>query len=84
MSYLDDATRIAQLADMKDFYANTLTLRGAADLGPERRALEAGPVIAIDRTSTPQTPRSVAPTNKPAFQAPPRDPWVPPQTMRAQ
>ncbi|MFG6428438.1 S10 family peptidase [Roseateles sp. LYH14W] len=84
MSYLDDATCIAQLADMKAFYANTLALRAAADLGPERRTLEARAVIAVDRAGTPQKPGSVAPTNERAFQAPLRDPWVPPQTMRAQ
>jgi carboxypeptidase C (cathepsin A) len=85
MSYLDDATRVAQLADLKAFYASTLALRAAADLGPERRAQEARPVVAIDRAGTPQAPGSVRPTAEPAFQAPLRDPWVPPasQTMRA-
>jgi len=84
MSYLDDATRIAQLADMKAFYANTLALRAAADLGPERRAQQARAFIAIDRAGTPQAPGSVAPTTESAFQAPLRDPWVPPQTIRSQ
>jgi len=79
MSYLDDATRIAQLADMKAFYASTLTLRAAADLGPERRALEARSAVAVDRAGTPQAPGSVPPTNEAAFQAPQRDPWVPPK-----
>ncbi|HEY8877592.1 MAG TPA: peptidase S10 [Roseateles sp.] len=83
MSYLDDATRVAQLADLKAFYANTLALRAAADLGPERRALQDRPVVAIDRAGTPQQPGSVAPTNEKAFQAPLRDPWVPPQTIGA-
>ncbi|MEO6277039.1 S10 family serine carboxypeptidase-like protein [Roseateles sp.] len=83
MSYLDDATRMAELADMKAFYAGTLALRAAADLGPERRALEARAVVASDRAGTPQTPGSVAPTAESAFQAPLRDPWVPPR-MRAQ
>ena len=83
MSYLDDATRAAQLADMKAFYADTLALRAAADLGPERRALSARPAVAVDRAGTPQVPGSVAPTSERAFQAPLRDPWVPPQTMRA-
>jgi len=84
MSYLDDTTRPQQLADLKAFYAATLALRATADLGPERRALEARPVVAIDRAGTPQPPGSVAPTNEKPFQAPLRDPWVPPQTMRAQ
>jgi len=84
MSYLDDTTRPQQLADLKAFYANTLALRAATDLGPEQRALEARPVIAIDRAGRPQQPGSVAPTKEKAFQAPHRDPWVPPQTMRAQ
>lgn len=84
MSYLDDTTRPLQLADLKAFYANTLALRAAADLDPERRALEARPVIAVDRAGTPQTPGGVAPTQEKAFQAPLRDPWVPPQTIRAQ
>ncbi|RTL46957.1 MAG: peptidase S10 [Burkholderiales bacterium] len=81
MSYLDDATRAAQLADLKAFYANTLALRAAADLGPERRALASRPVVAVDRAGTPQRPGSVPPTQEPAVQAPLRDPWVPP-TMR--
>ncbi|WP_082580427.1 S10 family peptidase [Pelomonas sp. Root1444] len=83
MSYLDDATRIAQLADMKAFYAGTLALHAAVDLGPERRALQATrPAVAVDRAGTPQQPGSVAPTNESAFQTGLRDPWVPP-TMRA-
>lgn len=84
MSYLDDATRAAQLADLKAFFANTLALRAAADLGAERRALAARPVVAVDRAGTPQAPGSVMPTAEPAFQAPLRDPWVPPRTMRPQ
>ncbi|HEY9109013.1 MAG TPA: hypothetical protein VIN58_20225, partial [Roseateles sp.] len=83
MSYLDDATRAAQLADMKVFYANTLALRATADLGPERRALEARAIVAVDRAGTPQAPGSVPPTKEAAFQAPLRDPWVPPR-IRAQ
>ncbi|CAM3977310.1 S10 family peptidase [Roseateles saccharophilus] len=82
MSYLDDTTRPQQLADLKAFYAGTLALRAAADLGPERRALEARPVIAQDRAGTPQQPGSVAPTHEKAVQAPLRDPWVPPRTMQ--
>jgi carboxypeptidase C (cathepsin A) len=81
MSYLDDATRAAQLADLKAFYANTLALRAAADLGPERRARANRAVVAVDRAGTPQRPGSVPPTQEPAVQAPLRDPWVPP-TMR--
>lgn len=83
MSYLDDATRASQLADLKAFYAATLALRAAADLGPERRALAARPVISADRAGTPQVPGSVPSTREPAIQAPLRDPWVPPHTMRA-
>lgn len=78
MSYLDDATRVAQLADLKAFYASTLALRATADLGPERRALAGRPVVAVDRAGAPQRPGSVAPTHEPAVQAPLRDPWVPP------
>lgn len=81
MSYLDDATRAAQLADLKAFYASTLALRAQADLGPERRAQAARPVVAVDRAGTPQRPGSIPPTQEPAVQAPLRDPWVPP-TMR--
>ena len=73
MSYLDDATRVAQLADLKAFYASTLALRAVADLGPERRALEGRPVVAVDRAGTPQPPGSVAATSEKAFQAPLRD-----------
>jgi carboxypeptidase C (cathepsin A) len=84
MMYFDDASRIAQLADLKAFYADTLALRASVDLGPERRALEARPFVMRDRAGTPQVPGSVAPTNEPAFQAPLRDPWVPPGTIQAQ
>lgn len=84
MSYLDDTTRPLQLADLKAFYADTLALRATADLGPERHALQAKPFVAVDRAGTPQTPGSVAPTDEKAFQAPHRDPWVPPPTMRRQ
>ncbi len=79
MSYLTDATRVQQLADLKAFYANTLALRATADLGPERRALAGRPVVAVDRAGTPQVPGSVAPTDEKAFQAPLRDPYVPPK-----
>lgn len=85
MSYLDDATRAAQLADLKAFYENTLALRATADLGPERRALQGlqdRGAAGADRAGTPQQPGSVRATPEPAFQAPLRDPWVPP-TIRA-
>jgi hypothetical protein len=82
MSYLDDATRVQQLADLKAFYAQTLALRAAADLGPERRrAQAAAPVVAQDRAGVLQVPGSVAPTAEAAFQAPLRDPWVPPRAL---
>lgn len=82
MSYLDDATRVQQLADLKAFYAQTLALRASADLGPERRALAVRPpVVAVDRAGTPQTPGRVTPTAERAFQAPLRDPWVPAGTI---
>ncbi|MCH8856630.1 MAG: hypothetical protein IIA03_10415, partial [Proteobacteria bacterium] len=83
MSYLDDTTRPQQLADLKAFYAATLALRASADLGPERRALQARPVVAVDRAGRLQQPGSVAPTNEKPVQAPLRDPWVPPSTLRA-
>lgn len=80
MTYLDDATRTAQLADLKAFYASTLALRANADFGAERRALANRSAVMRDRAGTPQPPGSVAPTREPAFQAPLRDPWVPPRT----
>ncbi|MFX8118299.1 hypothetical protein ABTK86_19475, partial [Acinetobacter baumannii] len=70
MSYLDDTTRPQQLADLKAFYAATLALRASADLGPERRALQARPVVAVDRAGRLQQPGSVAPTNEKPVQAP--------------
>lgn len=81
MMYLDDATRVQQLADLKAFYAATLALRATADAGPARRALAAQPFVMRDRAGTPQAPGSVAPTNEPVFQAPLRDPWVPRGTI---
>jgi carboxypeptidase C (cathepsin A) len=78
MSYLDDGTRPQQLADLKAFYAQTLALRATADLGPERRALAAQPAaVAVDRAGVPQ-PAGTQPVAEAVFQAPLRDPWVPP------
>jgi carboxypeptidase C (cathepsin A) len=81
MMYLDDATRVQQLADLKAFYAATLALRTTAGAGPERRALAAQPFVMRDRAGTPQRPGSVAPSSDAVFQAPLRDPWVPPGTI---
>lgn len=81
MMYLDDASRRQQLADLKAFYAATQAVRASADLGPERGALAARPFVMRDRAGTPQAPGSVAPAAEPAFQAPLRDPWVPPGTI---
>lgn len=78
MSYLDDATRIAQMNDMKAFYSDTLALRAAE--APQRQARAADPtsVVRVDRAGTPQR-LAQPPAPEPAFQAPLRDPWVPPR-----
>lgn len=81
MTYLDDATRMAQVAELKAFYASTLALRATVDPGAERRALASQATVMRDRAGTPQQPGSVAPTVEPAFQAPLRDPWVPPRPL---
>ncbi len=81
MTYLDDATRVRQKADLAAFYAGTLaTLRGRA------MPLAAAPAAARpqpDRAGTPvSTPQPTLP--EPAVQTPHRDPWVPPaQVQRA-
>jgi hypothetical protein len=36
-------------------------------------------VVAVDRAGTPQRPGAVLPADEKAFQAPLRDPWVPPK-----
>ncbi len=73
MSYLDDATRAAQKADLAAWYAGTLAARSAR---AEPFALKAAP--ATDRAGTP--PAAVQPVVPQApLQAPLRDPWVPPR-----
>lgn len=79
MSYLDDATRVLQKADLAAFYASALA-GGRAQ--PQRVA----PVVRLavprpDRTGVvPTTPQPAL--AEAALQAPLRDPWVPPAARR--
>ncbi len=74
MSYLDDATRAAQKADLAAWYAGTLSARAprAVPQALQRAA------AAADRAGTPPVSPQ-PPLPQPALQAPLRDPWVPPR-----
>jgi len=82
MTFLDDATRVRQKADLGTFYRGALAAAAAAPADERRRALawrgawpEAPP--APDRAGTPPTaPQWPQPQS--AFQVPWREPWVPP------
>lgn len=73
MSYLDDATRVRQRADLGAFYRATLALRA-----PRAAALAVPVRPPADRAGTPPATPQPA-TREPALQAPLRDPWVPPR-----
>ncbi len=82
MSYLDDATRVRQKADLAAFYRGTLAAAAAA-----ASTRTAAPALAhalaaagpqADRAGLPPTRRQAVPA-EPALQAPLRDPWVPPR-----
>lgn len=73
MSYLDDATRVQQKADLVAFYARTLAVARAQPVPPVVRLARARP----DRTGVVPTQPQPA-LSEPALQAPLRDPWVPP------
>lgn len=80
MSYLDDATRVRQKADLAAFYRNTLALR--ASLAEANLPLAVRPAPAADRAGVvPVKPEAA--TAEPALQTPLRDPWVPPAVARA-
>lgn len=79
MSYLDDATRVRQKADLAAWYRQTLAAQPARAARTLPLALRARP--AADRVGTPPTaPQPVVP--EPALQQPLRDPWVPPRLQR--
>jgi carboxypeptidase C (cathepsin A) len=84
MTYLDDASRVRQKADLLAFYAGTL----AALQGARARALAAAdaapPALtapAADRAGTPARTRQAA-VPEPAFQAVHREPWAPPEVVQ--
>jgi len=75
MSYLDDATRVRQKADLAAFYQGTLAARVAHETHALPLALRGRP--SPDRVGTaPTAPQPV--TAEAAFQVPMREPWVPP------
>ena len=79
MSYLDDATRVRQKADLVAFYAGTLTAQQA------RARPQAAPVVlplpGADRAGTPLRTLQRA-AAEPVIQTPHRDPWVPPEQVQ--
>lgn len=87
MSYLDDASRARQKADLVSFYGRVLAAqheraRPLAASGASAAAVTV-PGLAADRAGTPvQRPQSARP--EPAFQTSHREPWAPPdQVQRA-
>lgn len=85
MSYLDDATRVRQKADLVAFYAGTLAVLQARARPLATPANPAAPAAAVlpsaDRAGTPvQTQQRAAP--EPAIQTPHRDPWAPPAQVQ--
>ena len=71
MSFLDDATRPRQKADIVAFMS-----RASADRPARSAALAATVRPAPDRAGTPQ-PADMPAVREPALQSPLRDPWVP-------
>ena len=80
MSYLDDATRLRQKADLLAFYRGTLATRAA--VAPPVPSPVAGSAPQADRVGIVPTTRQIT-APEPALQAPLRDPWVPPAVARA-
>jgi carboxypeptidase C (cathepsin A) len=75
MSYLDDATRARQKADLAAFYQGTLAARVAREAHALPLSLRGRP--SPDRIGIqPTVPQPVL--NEPQFQVPMREPWVPP------
>ena len=73
MSFLDDATRPRQKADLVAFYGGALAAQ------PVRKApLAARPRPVPDRAGVPEAAFGLS-LHEPALQAPLRDPWVPPR-----
>ena len=77
MSYLDDATRVRQKADLVAFYQAAPAVAAAVREMPLSRQAR----VAVDRVGTlPLTPQPPVP--EAAFQVPRREPWVPPPAAR--
>lgn len=78
MSYLTDATRVRQKADLLAFYQGTLAAQSLQESRAVPLALRARPQP--DRVGTmPTAPQPVKAES--ALQAPMRDPWVPPSAQ---
>lgn len=77
MSFLDDAARPLQKADLVAFYAGALATRTVHE-EPQAKALAAGRRgPSPDRAGMPQRPGDVPLVIEPAMQSPLRGPWVP-------
>ena len=80
MSYLDDATRVRQKADLVAFYAGTL-LALQSRVVPLASSITAAPLPGPDRAGAPvRTPQRAVP--EAAIQTPHRDPWAPPAQVQ--
>ncbi len=79
MSYLDDATRVRQKADLAAFL-HASPVAGAARTARLAQALAIARPVAADRAGTPPATRRPAAAEA-AVQAPLRDPWVPPRVI---
>jgi len=82
MSYLTDATRVRQKADLAAFYAGAAPAQAAGTLrAPLAVAPAPLPLPLPDRAGTPPTTSQRA-LDEPALQMPLRDPWVPQAAWR--
>lgn len=79
MSYLDDGSRPAQRAELLAFYAEAIAARQPTSVAAKHA--EAEPVQALNKAGSLQPP-GMPLVIEPAFQAPMRDPWVPPRALR--
>jgi len=84
MTFLDDATRVRQKADLLSFYAEVLAARSAAaGSGPQRQASSTAPGRPYpDQAGALPLPGFRRATPEPEFQAPMLDPWVPPTALQ--
>jgi carboxypeptidase C (cathepsin A) len=81
MTYLDDATRVRQKADLVAFYAGTLAALAAETAPRATRLAGTAQRPGADRAGTPPVMPQRA-TPEPALQRPMLEPWAPPQQVQ--